>query len=105
MHRIALSCRAVGLVASSCLLLALGCSAEHGPPVAAAWTAPAMPDTPQGRQLAAYLEAFNSGNELTLASFVRENSTPVGPGGSDLDTRIRAAEGFYNASRGLNVLT
>jgi CubicO group peptidase (beta-lactamase class C family) len=64
-----------------------------------------MPDTPQGKQLSAYLDAFNSGNEEVLASFVRENSTPVGPGGSDLDTRIRSAQGFYNASRGLNVLT
>jgi CubicO group peptidase (beta-lactamase class C family) len=64
-----------------------------------------MPDTPQGRQVAAYLEAFNSGNEAALASFVRENATPVGPGGSDLDSRIRSAQSFYNASRGLNVLT
>jgi CubicO group peptidase (beta-lactamase class C family) len=64
-----------------------------------------MPDSPQGKQVAAYLEAFNSGNEAVLASFVRQNATPVGPGGSDLDTRVRSAQGFYNATRGLNVLT
>jgi CubicO group peptidase (beta-lactamase class C family) len=106
MRRAALSGRPAGLVLLiPCLLLATGCTAEHGPPVAAAWEAPAMPDTPQGRQVAAYLEAFNSGNEAALASFVRENATPIGPGGSDLDTRVRSAQGFYNATRGLNVLT
>jgi CubicO group peptidase (beta-lactamase class C family) len=64
-----------------------------------------MPDTPQGKQVAAYLDAFNSGNEAALASFVRQNCTRIGPGGSDLDTRVRSAQGFYNATRGLNVLS
>jgi D-alanyl-D-alanine carboxypeptidase len=106
MRRVALSGRPAGLILLiPCLLLAAGCTAEHGPPLGAAWVAPAMPDTLQGKQVAAYLEAFNSGNQAALASFIRENATPVGPGGSDLDTRVRSAQGFYNATRGLNVLT
>src|SRR5688572_12625513 len=82
MRRVALSGRpAVQNLLIPCLLLAAGCTAEHGPPLGTAWVAPAMPDTPKGKQVAAYLEAFNSGNEAALASFIRENATPVGPGG------------------------
>ena len=106
MRRVPISGRPACLILLiPCLFLAAGCTAEHGPPVSAAWPEPAMPDTPQGRQVAAYLEAFNSGNQAALASFIRQNATPVGPGGSDLDTRIRSAQSFYNATRGLNVLT
>ncbi len=88
------------------LLLSLtACTAKHGPPVSASWEAPELPDTPAGKQVAYYLEAFNSGSDATLTTFVRQNFTPKGPGGSNLEARIGSQRSLYNTSRGLDVLS
>jgi D-alanyl-D-alanine carboxypeptidase len=69
----------------------------------ATWHAPAMPESPAGGQVARYLEAFNSGDDKALSAYVHDHFTPVGPGGSTLDDRLRSQQRLYNSSRGLNV--
>ncbi len=62
------------LMLSACTL-----EAEHTP--TANWALQALPDTPAGRQAAAYLAIFNAGDKHALDKFVAENMSPVGPGG------------------------
>jgi D-alanyl-D-alanine carboxypeptidase len=92
------------LILVACLLFARRGS-EHGDPMMeASWSETSMPQTPAGRQVDGYLQAFNSGNELSLVSYVRDHFTAVGPGGSSLEDRIGSQQRLYNSSRGLNVL-
>jgi CubicO group peptidase (beta-lactamase class C family) len=69
----------------------------------ASWSETAMPQTPVGQQVDGYLRAFNSGDQQSIASYVRDHCTPVGPGGSNLEDRIASHQRLYNISRGLNV--
>jgi CubicO group peptidase (beta-lactamase class C family) len=85
------------------LLAALGCEAEHGPPLQSAWQTPAIPESEAGARVAAYIDAFNSGDPRKLEEFVRAAMSPVGPGGATLDDRLKSQQSFYNASRGLDV--
>jgi CubicO group peptidase (beta-lactamase class C family) len=91
------------LLVSISLLFAFR-SSKHGDPLMeAGWSVTAMPQSQAGRQVDGYLQAFNSGDEEALVSYVREHFTAIGPGGSSLEDRISSQQRLYNASRGLNV--
>lgn len=96
----------VGLSAAAIVAVALIARPFWAPAAqltAATWTPPALPDTPAGRQLSGFLVAFNSGKEEELKRYITEHFTPVGPGGSNIATRINSQLRLYNASRGLSV--
>src|SRR5687767_4452293 len=92
------------LILGACLLFVRRGSEHRDPLMEASWSKTSMPQTPAGRQADGYLQAFNSGNEQSLVSYVRDHFTAVGPGGSSLEDRIRSQQRLYNSSRGLNVL-
>lgn len=48
---------------------------------------PSYPDTPAGRHLKAFIEAFNTGNRDTWTTFINEH---VRPGGRTLEDRLQA---------------
>jgi CubicO group peptidase (beta-lactamase class C family) len=91
------------LLIGTAIFVTLGRSGQHGALVEATWAEPSMPETPAGKQIAGYLEAFNSGDEEALSNFVRRHFTAIGPGGSSLDDRVRSQQRLYKSSRGLNV--
>ncbi len=75
----------------------------HGEVALPTWDLPDLPPTAAGRQMAAYLAAFNSGDADTLTDYVSAQFTPEGPGGSTLKDRIGSQMRFLNSSRGLNL--
>lgn len=74
-----------------------------GEEVMATWPIPELPATPAGQALADYLDVFNAGNEDSLRRYIAEHFSPVGPGGSDINARIKSQLRFYNRSHGLNL--
>jgi CubicO group peptidase (beta-lactamase class C family) len=91
------------IVCGLCLVMAVGGSKSFDDLATASWQELSLPDSPIGRLVGDYLEAFNSGDEAALASFVRERFTATGPGGASLDDRLRSQQRLYRSSRGLSV--
>jgi CubicO group peptidase (beta-lactamase class C family) len=62
-----------------------------------------LPDTPAGKQLAAWLAALNTGQRETLRQFVAENFAPPPNGTLPIDGIAGRHFGTYNSTRGLDV--
>ena len=94
---------AVLAAALLCISVITGCRPSAAEEALATWTTPATPDTPAGREMAALLNVFNEGDNDALSAFIREHFTPVGPGGSSLESRISSQQRLYQSSHGLNL--
>jgi len=102
--RIRLPLAVVGIAALIvCAWLLSGRVRSQGQVTLATWTEPALPDTAAGNQLEAYMGVLNVGDRARLEEFVREYFSPVGPGGGDINDRIKSQVRFYNTVRGLNL--
>jgi hypothetical protein len=65
--------------------------------------APVLPDTPTGRQVAAFLDALNTGERETIRRFVAEQFDKPPTGGLSVDEITDRFLGLYNSTRGLEV--
>jgi len=74
----------IALLLRISLLLWLLCLVAASSLAAKAQTPTTIPDTPAGRQLTAYMQAFNSGNHATMQAYFAANMEPQpnDPGGS-----------------------
>lgn len=100
--RIRLPLAVVGIAALIvCAWLLSGRVRSQGQVTLATWTEPALPDTAAGNQLEAYMGVLNVGDRARLEEFVREYFSPVGPGGGDINDRIKSQVRFYNTASAL----
>ncbi len=79
----------VALLISAVFIFAPRAAAQHTPP-------PALPDTPNGRAVARYLEAFNSGDEEKMRAFFLANVSAAALAERPVEARL----GVYRQMRG-----
>lgn len=82
----------MNIISSICLAFFLFVA----PVMAQTAAAPQLPNTPVGQRVAAYIKAFNSGDEQLMRAFLAENVSPHGLQRRSLDERV----GIYKQMRG-----
>ena len=68
-------------------------------PVATAASASALPNTPAGNQLNAWLQAFNTGDREAVGRFISEHVDPSSLAQFPVGERIFTTMKLYNATR------
>jgi len=66
-------------------------------------SAAALPETPAGRRMAAFLAAFNTGDAATIRKFIAENYAQSTLAQRPVDARAQFLVDFYADTRGLDV--
>jgi hypothetical protein len=90
--------RRIAVVAVGLALWA-GTVAAQAPPKGAV----ALPETPAGKRMAAFLAAFNTGETAAVRKFIAENYAQSALAQRPVDVRIRFFVDFYRDTRGFDV--
>jgi CubicO group peptidase (beta-lactamase class C family) len=96
------STRAILLCLASSASFAQAQPSPPSGPAQAGETLP-LPDTPAGKQLGAFLKAFNTGDRETIRSFVATDFGRPAPGRPSVDAMTDVNLGLYEATHGFDL--